>query len=563
MDLLKGDAGLNFQNNGFMKSISERILIYDGSKGFMLQQMGMKGGECPELWNVTHPEKVMEIYRMYKDAGADVIQTNTFQGSRVQLEKYSLGEKTYELNYEGARLARQVMGKDGFVAGSVGPLGKLFEPSGELTFDDAYEAFALQVKALADGGVDVINLETFTDIAEIRAALIASIETAGLPVICSMAFEQNGRTLMGTDPFNAAVTLKSLGASMAGTNCSCGPEQQLDILKEMSRVGGIYLSVKPNAGLPEMVDGRTVYRETPERFAEISLEYVKYGAKLIGGCCGTTPEHIKAISAALKGLEPTGRVVARNIGRKAHENPVKAKAITGDAATGNASTGNVASKPMAVGNMGNMANENAIAGDAATGNAEAIRASTDYIITSPFRVCDISPGNRLKITSLTDAVPAGRIADALGKPDEIVDIVLDVSSEDMDVLYIDTDVFPGALQPEIPGMVNLVQGYIRVPVIFKSCRPEILGKTLRIYRGRAGVVFEDYKADIAAEGYKADIAAEVYKSGIAAEAYKAGIAAGGYKAGDVIEGCKEDAPEELLRIAGKYGAVIIKRNMAP
>jgi methionine synthase I (cobalamin-dependent) len=559
-----------------MKCISERILVYDGSKGFMLQQMGMKGGECPELWNVTHPEKVTEIYRMYKDAGADVIQTNTFQGSRVQLGKYSLGERTYELNYEGARLARQVMGKDGFVAGSVGPLGKLFEPSGELTFEDAYEAFALQVKALADGGVDVINLETFTDIAEMRAALIASIETAGLPVICSMAFEQNGRTLMGTDPFNAVVILKSLGASMAGTNCSCGPGQQLDILKEMSRVGGIYLSVKPNAGLPEMIDGRTVYRETPERFAEISLEYVKYGARLIGGCCGTTPEHIKAISAALKGLEPAGRVVAGNIGCKARKNPVTNKAITGDAATGNAatgneSTGNVASKPMAAGNIGNMANESEIAGDAATGNAETIRVSTDYIITSPYRVCDISPGNRLKITSLTDVVPAGGISDALGKPDEIVDIALDVSSEDMDVLYIDMDVFPDGFQPDIPGMVNLAQGYIRVPIIFKSGRPGILDKTLRIYRGRAGVVVEGHKADvaaggcktgIAAEGYETDVAAEGYKTDVDAEGYETDVAAESYETGDIVEGCKKDAPEELLRIAGKYGAVIIKRNLA-
>ncbi|AUS96585.1 hypothetical protein CDQ84_07425 [Clostridium thermosuccinogenes] len=287
----------------FLTLAGKKVLIYDGSKGTMLQKFGMSGGECPELWNIEHSDVVKKIYSMYKEAGSDVIQTNTFQGNRLKLEQYSLADKTYELNYEGARLAREVMGKDGFVAASIGPIGKLFEPSGELTFEKAYDLFKEQVRAVADGGVDLINFETFTDIAELRAALLAAKEETDLPVICSVAFEANGRTLMGTDPYTAAVVLKSLGADMIGTNCSLGPEHLLDIVKAMSKAGGIPLAVKPNAGLPETVDGNVVYKETPERFSSLAEEYVKSGVRLIGGCCGTTPDFIKALRERIDGIE--------------------------------------------------------------------------------------------------------------------------------------------------------------------------------------------------------------------------------------------------------------------
>ncbi len=283
----------------FMKEIKERVLIFDGSKGYMLQEMGMVGGECPELWNVTHPDEVRKIYSLYKEAGANVIQTNTFQGSRMILEKYGLGDRTFELNFEGARLAKEVMGNGGYVAASIGPLGKLFEPLGELTFDNAYSAFKEQVQALVDGGVDIINFETFTDLAEMRAALLAAKETCNLPVICSMAFEENGRTLMGTDPYVVVSVLKSLGADMVGTNCSFGSVHMLNIVKVMHEAGGIYLSAKPNAGLPELIDGVTIYSEKPAQFAAVAGEYCKLGVRLFGGCCGTTPEFIKEIKSVL------------------------------------------------------------------------------------------------------------------------------------------------------------------------------------------------------------------------------------------------------------------------
>ena len=288
----------------FLDAINEKILVYDGSKGYLLQKLGLKGGECGELWNLTDREAVGNVYRQYREAGAHVIQTNTFTGNRIQLDKYSLGDKTYEINYWGTRLAREVAGMDRYVAASIGPTGILFEPSGELTFEQAYDIFKEQVEAVVAGGADVINFETFTDVAEMRAALLAARENSGLPVICSMAFEANGRTLMGTDPLTAVAILKSLGADMVGTNCSFGAAHMLEIVKAMHAAGGGYLSAKPNAGLPEVVDGEVCYNETVEDFASVASGFVKYGARLIGGCCGTTPEFIKAVGRALEKLTP-------------------------------------------------------------------------------------------------------------------------------------------------------------------------------------------------------------------------------------------------------------------
>lgn len=287
----------------FLREIKERVLVFDGSKGTMLQRYGLTGGECPELWNTTHSDVVRKIYELYKQAGSDVIQTNTFQGNRIKLKEYSLEDRTYELNFEGARLAREVMGKDGFVAASIGPVGMLFEPLGDLTFELAYATYKEQVKAVTDGGVDIINFETFTDLGEMRAALLAAKDVCSLPVICSVAFEANGRTLSGSTPYITAVVLSSLGADMIGTNCSFGPEHMLGIVKGMAEAGGAYLSVKPNAGLPELIDGNAVYKESPEKFAELAVDFIRYNARLLGGCCGTTPEFISAIKTGIGNVD--------------------------------------------------------------------------------------------------------------------------------------------------------------------------------------------------------------------------------------------------------------------
>lgn len=288
----------------FLREVENRILIHDGSKGYLLQKLGLKGGECGELWNLTNQEAVRGVYRSYIEAGSDVIQTNTFTGNSIQLQKYSLEDKIYEINYWGAKLAREIAGEEKFVCASIGPAGLLFEPSGDLSFSKAYEMYCQQLKAVADGGVDVINFETFTDLAEMRAALLAAKDTTNLPVICSLAFENGGRTLMGTDPFVAVMVLKALGADLVGTNCSFGPEHMLGIVKAMYEAGGGYLSVKPNAGLPLVIGDSVKYIETPEHFAESASQFIQYGARLIGGCCGTTPEFIKALKGKVGKFEP-------------------------------------------------------------------------------------------------------------------------------------------------------------------------------------------------------------------------------------------------------------------
>lgn len=287
----------------FIDDIKQKVLIFDGSMGVMLQRNGLSVGTCPEEWNLTHPEVVKGIYEAYRDAGSDVIQSNTFQSNGMKLSEYGIKHKLYDINFQGVKLAKEVMDGKGYVAASIGPLGKLLEPFGELTFDDAYETFKEQVMAVRDGGADIISFETFTDVCEMRIALLAAKENCELPVICSMSYEKNGRTLMGTEPHVCANILNSLGADLIGTNCSFGASHMLKIAESYSKTG-LSFSMKPNAGLPETIDGKQVYTETPEGFAKYSAEFIENGARLLGGCCGSDPKFIAAVVKASKGLDP-------------------------------------------------------------------------------------------------------------------------------------------------------------------------------------------------------------------------------------------------------------------
>ena len=283
----------NYMN--FLKDIKEKVLVFDGSKGYMLQLAGLKPGECPEKWNLTNKKEVSNLYKLYIESGCDAIQTNTFSANRIQLEKHGLGDKVYEINYEGVKLAKEAVNNENvYVIASVGPTGTLMEPSGNLTFNKAYDIYKEQVNALVDASVDVINFETFTDISEMRAAIIATKDITNIPIVASMAFEENLRTLMGTTPFACAKVMIALNVDVIGTNCSFGPESMDQIISEMSKTGAL-ISVKPNAGLPTLEKGETKYHQTPNEFAKIVNEFPKYNAHLIGGCCGTTPEFTKVI----------------------------------------------------------------------------------------------------------------------------------------------------------------------------------------------------------------------------------------------------------------------------
>lgn len=286
---------------------NERVLILDGGFGTMLQARGLKPGTCPESWNLTHPDEVREIHRAYVEAGSNIIHTNTFGANFFKLREYGLENRVREINQAAIRIAREAADGRALVAADLGPTGLLGQPFGPADFDDFYRAFAEQAQAAQEAGADLISLETFSDLMEIRAAVIAAKEHTRLPVIAEMTFEPTGRTLMGTDAAIAAVVLDSLGVDAVGANCSGGPAELLEVIRRMAEVTPLPLVVQPNAGLPQLLDGQTVFSQTAEVFAAFAPRMVEAGAWIVGGCCGTGPEHIRAIAEALRDMAPAKR----------------------------------------------------------------------------------------------------------------------------------------------------------------------------------------------------------------------------------------------------------------
>lgn len=287
--------------------LREKVLVMDGAMGTMLQQKGMLPGQCPELFGIEHAGILVDIHRQYVEAGADIIETNTFGGNRFKLAEYSLENQVAEINAEAVRIARQAAKGSVLVAGCIGPTGKLLKPMGKVEFDDLYQVFQEQVIALQRAGVDLISIETMTDVGEMRIALIAARQCSRLPVIAHLTFEPGGRTMMGTDPVTALLILEALQPLAIGANCSGGARELLPIINTMAKYTRNFLSVEPNAGLPRLVGETTVFPDTPEEMAEYAVRLKDVGANIIGGCCGTTPQHIQAMAAVLKGLPPRHR----------------------------------------------------------------------------------------------------------------------------------------------------------------------------------------------------------------------------------------------------------------
>lgn len=292
-------------NYSFLDALRDRVLIFDGAMGTMLMRYGLTSGGCSEEWNISRPEVIEEIHKAYIDAGADCIETNTFGANRFRLSAHHLEDKVRELNIAGASIARRASQGRAFVIGSIGPTGKILEPFGDLSFEDAYNAYKEQAIALEEGGVDAIIIETMGDLQEARIALLACKENTKLPVICQMSFSENLRTTSGTPPEVSALVLWSLGADVVGANCSMGSEGLYKVLEKMVLSGVPYISIQPNAGLPVIEEGRLVYPESPEKMAEFAVRYVELGASIVGSCCGSTPEHTRAISNAVKGKKRT------------------------------------------------------------------------------------------------------------------------------------------------------------------------------------------------------------------------------------------------------------------
>ena len=278
---------------------SGKILVSDGAWGTLLQAKGLGAGECPELWNVEHPDAVLDVARSYIEAGADMIETNSFGGSSIKLAHYKLDKRAFELNEAAASISRRAAGEDRYVLGSIGPTGKLLMME-EYSETDFYRSFAEQAQALAAGGADAIAVETMSDIEEARLAIRAVRDNTKLEVICTMTFEktknEDFRTMMGFSPRDMVESILQEGVDIIGANCGNGIRDMTDIVREIRTVNTkIPVLIHANAGIPVYRDGKTVFPETPEEMASFIDPIILAGANIVGGCCGTTPEHIRQI----------------------------------------------------------------------------------------------------------------------------------------------------------------------------------------------------------------------------------------------------------------------------
>jgi len=281
-----------------------RVLVSDGAWGTFLHEKGLQPGECPELWNITHRADVLDIARRYVEAGADMIETNSFGGSRFKLEHFGLADKTVELNREAAAISREAAGPDRYVLGSIGPTGKMVM-TGDTTEEELVDVFREQAVALEQGGADACCIETFSAIDEAVCAVRAAREHTHLTVICTFTFDRTVtgeyRTMMGVSPTEMALALTDAGAHIIGTNCGNGFERMIDIVKEIRTASpAMPLLVHANAGLPEVSEGHVRFPESPSYMAGMVPDLIRAGASIIGGCCGTTPAHIKEIRAAIR-----------------------------------------------------------------------------------------------------------------------------------------------------------------------------------------------------------------------------------------------------------------------
>lgn len=277
------------------------VLVADGATGTFLQRAGLPRGTAPERWNLENAEAILAMHRSYVAAGADLVTTNSFGGNRYRLSGHGLGDRLHEVNLLAARLAREAVGEAAFVLGDLGPTGQLFEPLGALKRDDALSAYAEQATVLVEGGVDGIIIETMSDLGEATAAVEGARRATDLPILVTMSFDTHGRTMMGVDPARAASELWALGVDVVGSNCGRSLPENVEAIRTMRKaVPDAVLMAKPNAGLPRVDGDAVLYDVTPEVMADYARRFVELGAKIVGSCCGSGPEHIRAVAQALR-----------------------------------------------------------------------------------------------------------------------------------------------------------------------------------------------------------------------------------------------------------------------
>jgi 5-methyltetrahydrofolate--homocysteine methyltransferase len=286
------------------EALEKATLASDGAMGTMLQARGLTDGGAPELWNVEKPEEIEAVLEAYAAAGANFITTNTFGGTAGRLAMHGLEDRLAELNKAGAQIARKVADRHPgcFVMGDIGPSGELMEPMGTLTVETGKALFAAQIRALVDGGVDAILIETMSDLSEVEAAVAAAQEVApGMPIIATLSFDTNLRTMMGVKPGMAVKQLAALGVRIIGANCGRGTDEMSQIAKELveARPEGVFIITQSNAGLPKLQGDEFIYDGTPEEMARYAKEMKDLGVNIVGSCCGSSPEHTKSIAAAI------------------------------------------------------------------------------------------------------------------------------------------------------------------------------------------------------------------------------------------------------------------------
>ncbi len=293
----------------FWERIKGRVLVADGAMGTLLYERGVPKGHCYDELNLSNPTLIQEIHKAYLDAGAELIETNTFGANEYILSKYyDLGEKSKEINYRGAKFAREVA-QDKLVAGTVGPITRPLESWEKLQSSEIKEIFTSQILALLEGGVNIIILETMASIDELILGFRAARAVCDLPIICQLSFAEDGRTILGVDPVEASIRLDKEGVQIMGVNCGIGPQSVYESIRRMGQGTQAILSAQPNAGRASWTGEKFVYPATPEYFADYAKRYVSSGVSIIGGCCGTTPAHISAVKEAVKSLSPKPRRV--------------------------------------------------------------------------------------------------------------------------------------------------------------------------------------------------------------------------------------------------------------
>jgi homocysteine S-methyltransferase len=294
----------------FREELADRILLCDGAMGTMLYERGIFINRCFDELNISAPDLVSDVHKAYVKAGVDIIETNTFGANHFKLLFHGFEGKLRDINFRGAQIARTVAGKETFVAGSIGPLGVPIEPIGKLAYEEAKDAFKMQVEPLLEGGVDLFMLETFSRLEELEEAILAVRELCDLPIIAQMTITDDGNTPLGDTPETIVQKLAHYRVDVLGLNCSVGPQIMLESIKRMASLTKIPLAAQPNAGFPKLVDGRYIYLCSSDYMSKFSKRFIQSGVRILGGCCGTTPEHLKAIKTVVRSVQPARLFVA-------------------------------------------------------------------------------------------------------------------------------------------------------------------------------------------------------------------------------------------------------------